>query len=103
MNTDKELIDTDKGKGYENDVADRVSDGDVFGAGCWDRLRGEPTLWYERFTIYRLLGPGRTLVAAHHSARVAEGREGSSRNEAWLRLVPERKVLALGTARIGLG
>ena len=88
MDTDKELIDTDKGKGYENDVADRVSDGDVFGPGCWDRLRGEPTLWYERFTIYRLLGPGRTIEAAYRSERVAMGRDGSRQTRpgyAWTR------------------
>ena len=54
----------------------------------WDRLLGEPSRWYSRFTIYRLLGPGRTLEAAHKTAKVEEGRDGSpesSYGQAWIR------------------
>lgn len=31
----------------------------------WDMLPGEPNLWYDRFTLYRLLGAKRSLSAAH--------------------------------------
>lgn len=30
----------------------------------WDRLPDEPGVWYERFELYRSLGPGRTLEQA---------------------------------------
>jgi hypothetical protein len=31
----------------------------------WERQSDEPELWYDRFTVYRLMGPTRTLPAAY--------------------------------------
>lgn len=31
----------------------------------WEQMEGEPNLWFDRFTLYRLLGPKRTLSATH--------------------------------------
>jgi len=31
----------------------------------WDRQPGEPMLWYNRFEIYRLMGPDRSLLGAY--------------------------------------
>jgi len=45
----------------------------------WDRLAGEPALWYSRFDLYRLLGTGRNLDAAYRTAAdVESGRAGAS-------------------------
>lgn len=67
----------------------------------WDRLDNEPSLWYERFTIYRLLGPERNLVAAHAEAKVVEGRPGSPESkpgQAWHRNSRTWRWLARATA-----
>ena len=37
----------------------------------WSRLDGEPARWFDRFEIYRMLGPNRTIEAAY---RVALGK-----------------------------
>ena len=31
----------------------------------WERRPGEPNLWFERFEVYRNLGPGRYLLHAY--------------------------------------
>ena len=31
----------------------------------WDRQEDEPMRWFQRFEIYRALGPGRTLIGSH--------------------------------------
>jgi hypothetical protein len=40
---------------------------------CWERRPDEPARWYERFLLYRNLGPGRTLAAAYALAVRQEG------------------------------
>lgn len=44
----------------------------------WDRLPSESGLWYERFDLYRLAGPGRNLDATYRLATGKEGRAGAS-------------------------
>ena len=69
----------------------------------WDRLLGEPSLWYSRFTIYRLLGPARTLEAAHKAAqgcRRSGKVAGIEPGQAWTR---NSSGLALACPLRGLG
>ena len=40
-------------------------DGD--GVRVWDRLPGEPTGWFDRFEIYRALGPDRSIEQCYHA------------------------------------
>jgi phage terminase large subunit len=40
----------------------------------WDRIEGEPHLWFSRFTSYRLLGPSRNLAEVKRRERQAKGR-----------------------------
>jgi len=42
----------------------------------WDRKTGEPMLWYSRFTLFRELGPERSLLGAYRAWRVQRGAEG---------------------------
>lgn len=42
----------------------------------WEQREGEPNLWYDRFTLFRLLGPKRTLSFAHRQ-EVARSRKKS--------------------------
>lgn len=42
----------------------------------WEQLEGEDNLWYDRFTLFRLLGSKRTLSAAHRQ-EVAKSRKKS--------------------------
>jgi hypothetical protein len=35
----------------------------------WDQMIDEPTMWYERFQLYRLLGPGRNVSKAYRKHR----------------------------------
>lgn len=40
---------------------------------AWERRPGERHLWFSRFERFRLLGPTRSLRAAHNQERVARG------------------------------
>lgn len=55
---------------------------------AWDRLAGEPVLWFSRFERFRLAGPTRSVLSVYH-AEVA--REGAKRRNglpsSWLRAV----------------
>jgi hypothetical protein len=58
------------------------------GVQPWDRQPGEPALWYNRFdTLYRPLGPERSLLAAYNTWRVQKGKERRSGGigRAWTR------------------
>lgn len=33
----------------------------------WDRLEGEPAIWYQRFTRFRLMFPVRSIAAVYHA------------------------------------
>lgn len=35
----------------------------------WDQQPGEPKLWFERFDVFRLLGPNRTVAKAYRKVR----------------------------------
>jgi hypothetical protein len=43
---------------------------DTEGGDAWDQQEGEPKLWYERFSIFRLIGPGRTTAKAYRKWRL---------------------------------
>jgi hypothetical protein len=50
----------------------------------WDRRPGEPAVWYQRFDVYRMLGPGRTVEEVW---RVVTGGDKSARpNGTWRRM-----------------
>ncbi len=44
----------------------------------WERLSGEPALWYERFRIYLELGPNRSLRQAYLISRGDKAKEGKA-------------------------
>lgn len=41
----------------------------------WDILPGENSLWYERFTKYRLQGPTRSRLSVYNNERLAKGKK----------------------------
>jgi hypothetical protein len=41
----------------------------------WDRIQEEPNLWYQRFESFRLLGPGRSILAVFNQWRLAKSRK----------------------------
>ena len=45
---------------------------------AWDRMPGEPTMWFNRFERFRLLGPDRSILGAYAEYR-AEKDERSGR------------------------
>lgn len=54
------------------------------GSRSWDRQRDgdgrlEPNLWYDRFTQYRLMGPGRSLLGCVNDDRDKKGQKRSNR------------------------
>ena len=49
----------------------------------WDRLPNEPTLWYGRFEIYRLLGSRRNIHRAYRICKFAEQLNGRGPNNYW--------------------
>ena len=51
----------------------------------WDRETGEPGMWYDRFEVYRLLGPTRTIDAAYRISSGLDSRAGL----AWWRRAKE--------------
>jgi hypothetical protein len=42
---------------------------------AWEKQPGEPDLWFDRFTQYRLLGPRRSMVKVYRMSRVREQKE----------------------------
>jgi len=44
-------------------------------AANWDRMKGENTMWFARFEVYRLLGPERKLQVAFRHYQVEKGRK----------------------------
>lgn len=49
---------------------------------AWAREKGEPNLWYGRFEVFRLLGPGRSLDGAYRAEERGRGGEGEQGREA---------------------
>jgi hypothetical protein len=47
----------------------------------WDRLPGEPSHWYDRFSRYRLAGPSRSLLATYQAER-EKARKGATKKAA---------------------
>ena len=41
----------------------------------WDQQEGEPNRWFQRFSAYRLMGPGRSLLGAVNQEKADKGRE----------------------------
>lgn len=41
----------------------------------WDRQKGELNLWYDRFTRFRLQGPGRSLLSLYHQWQDEKGKK----------------------------
>lgn len=54
--------------GMEQDTSLQVDERDP-----WEQLPDEPRMWYERFEIYRLLGPLRTMGLAYRKYRAVSG------------------------------
>lgn len=52
-------------------------------APVWERMAGEPGVWYARFEIFRLLGPTRTLARAYRTAARLEGLRGKRPSRGW--------------------
>lgn len=42
---------------------------------AWDRQPDEPSKWFARFDVYRLLGPSRSIGKAYRKWRIMDGRE----------------------------
>src|SRR5687768_17469897 len=42
----------------------------------WDQLPGEPGHWYQRFTRFRLAGPGRSVLGLYRAERHARSLPG---------------------------
>lgn len=57
----------------------------MFGAQLWDRMEGEPNSWYDRFTIYRLLGSRRSIQAAHAQYASQVGYSSDRAPTSWYR------------------
>lgn len=52
----------------------------------WDQQPGEPTLWYDRFEMYRFQGTRRTMMGLYNEYRRARGRgPANSPPHAWSR------------------
>lgn len=50
---------------------------------AWDQIEGEPNLWFDRFTIYRLLGPKRSIRFAHRQQAPKSLKKPQSLPGAW--------------------
>jgi hypothetical protein len=51
---------------------------------AWDRLQGEPSLWFGRFDLYRMQGPTRTLRGTYVAEAKASNRKpGVSLPHSW--------------------
>ena len=49
----------------------------------WNRLTDEPANWYNRFLLYRNLGPDRTLIGAVNKARKSQKKPVQDAPGAW--------------------
>lgn len=43
----------------------------------WERVEGEPHRWFQRFEAFRLMGPGRSLLACVNQEKVAKSKKES--------------------------
>ena len=48
---------------------------------AWDKEDNEPSLWYDRFTKYRLLGPSRSLRKLWRVVRFEQGQDDIKKNQ----------------------
>ncbi len=56
----------------------------------WDQLEGENSLWFGRFTAYRLMGPGRGVLTCLNLERLKEGKEKATQTPgAWTKASTE--------------
>ncbi len=53
----------------------------------WEQQSDEPELWYDRFTVYRLLGPTRTLPKAYALVSRLQGKHGAQSSAHWHKYV----------------
>ncbi|HZW02886.1 MAG TPA: PBSX family phage terminase large subunit [Anaerolineaceae bacterium] len=49
----------------------------------WEQMEGEPNRWYQRFSAFRLLGPGRSVEAVFRKEREAAGGKGRKPTRHW--------------------
>lgn len=49
---------------------------------AWEKMEGEPDLWYDRFTQFRLLGPRRSMAKVYRLSRLREKGVISERDNA---------------------
>jgi len=56
----------------------------------WDQQDGESSRWFQRFSAFRLLGPGRSLIAASNAERVSRSLEKSVQTPGSWRKAAER-------------
>jgi hypothetical protein len=53
------------------DVCTRMTQPQTHELGdAWDQREEEPKIWYERFSIFRLIGPGRSIAKAYRKWRL---------------------------------
>ncbi len=50
---------------------------------AWERQPGEPIRWFTRFTSFRLMGPGRSLMGCVNKERVQQGKEKYTKGVAY--------------------
>jgi hypothetical protein len=57
----------------------------------WERMDGEPNRWFQRFEIYRLAGPNRTLLGTVNAEKAQRGiqRHAKQPSGAWKRRFEE--------------
>lgn len=55
----------------------------------WEQLEGEPSRWFQRFSAFRVMGPGRTVKGAEDAERATAGKIGQKNytSGAWSRAV----------------
>ncbi|MFM8320772.1 MAG: PBSX family phage terminase large subunit [Chloroflexota bacterium] len=51
--------------------------------GIWEQQDGEPHRWFQRFTTFRLLGPGRSIEAVYRAECEAKHRAVKRPNRTW--------------------
>lgn len=49
----------------------------------WEQIEGEPGLWFERFSLWRSLGPSRTIEDAWRQDRAKKGLSGKRPHFRW--------------------
>ena len=60
---------------------------------AWERLENEPNRWFQRFELFRLLGPNRSIAAVYRSEVEAKGRKGSEPGQAWYTAAADHRWL----------